>query len=74
MWSSEARAHSYAGLANDFVARNTYVRSEQGLSDYYMISVNDIFDYHHITTIVNFANHTKRLNLEPEDLDASGVT
>ena len=41
--------------------------------DYY-ISVNDIFDYHHITTIVNFANHTKRLNLEPEDLDASGVT
>ena len=41
-------------------------------NDYY-VSVNDIFDYHHITTIVNFANHTKRLKLEPQELDTSGV-
>ena len=40
----------------------------------YYLSLNDIFDYHHITTIVNFANHTKRLKLEPQGLDISGAT
>ena len=37
------------------------------------LSVNDIFDNQHITTIVNFANRTKRL-IVPEELDQTGVT
>jgi hypothetical protein len=36
----------------------------QYFNDYYL-SVNDFFDNFHITTIVNYVNHTKRL-LEPE--------
>ena len=44
----------------------------QYFRDYYL-SVNDIFDNHHITTIVNFANRTKRL-IVPEELDQTGVT
>ena len=44
----------------------------QYFQDYYL-SVNDIFDNRHITTIVNFTNHTRRL-LEPEELDHTGVT
>ena len=40
----------------------------------YYLSVNDIFDNQHITTIVNFANRmTKRLSV-PEELDQTGVT
>ena len=37
------------------------------------LSVNDIFDNQHISAIVNFANHTKRL-IVPEELDQIGVT
>ena len=44
----------------------------QYFRDYYL-SVNDIFDNQHISTIVNFANHTKRL-MVPEELDQTGVT
>ena len=44
----------------------------QYFRDYYL-SVSDIFDNHHITTIVNFANRTKRL-IVPEKLDQTGVT
>ena len=44
----------------------------QYFQDYYL-SVNDIFDNQHITTIVNFANPTKRL-IVPEELDQTGVT
>ena len=44
----------------------------QYFRDYYL-SVNDIFDNQHISTIVNFANHTKRL-VVPEELDQTGVT
>ena len=44
----------------------------QYFQDYYL-SVNDIFDNQHITTIVNFANRTKRL-IVPEELDQTGVT
>ena len=44
----------------------------QYFRDYYL-SVSDIFDNHHITTIVNFANRTKRL-IVPEELDQTGVT
>ena len=44
----------------------------QYFQDYYL-SVNDVFDKQHITTIVNFANHTNRFK-EPQDLDTSGVT
>ena len=44
----------------------------QYFQDYYL-SVNDIFDNQHITTIVNFTNHTRRFK-EPEDMDNSGVT
>ena len=38
----------------------------QYFQDYYL-SVNDIFDNQHISTIVNFANCTKRL-IVPEEL------
>ena len=41
-------------------------------NDYYL-SVNDIFDNFHITTIINYVNKTRRL-MDPEDLDNSGVT
>ena len=44
----------------------------QYIQDYYL-SVNDIFDNQQITTIVNFANRTKRLSV-PEELDQTGVT
>ncbi len=44
----------------------------QYFQDYYF-SVNDVFDNQHITTIVNFANRTKRL-IVPEELDQTGVT
>ena len=44
----------------------------QYFQDYYL-SVNDIFGNQHITTIVNFANRTKRLSV-PEELDQTGVT
>ena len=46
--------------------------SRQYFQDYYL-SVNDIFDNQHISTIVNFANCTKRL-IVPEELDQTGVT
>ena len=42
------------------------------LQDYYL-SVNDIFNNRHITTIVNFANRTKRL-IVPKELDQTRVT
>ena len=44
----------------------------QYFQDYYL-SVNDIFDRIHISTIITFVNHTRRLS-KPEDLDNSGVT
>ena len=44
----------------------------QYYQDYYL-SVNDIFDNQHITTIVNFANLTKRL-IVLDELDQTGVT
>ena len=44
----------------------------QYFQDYYL-SVNDIFDRIHISTIITFTNLTRRL-LKPEDLDNSGVT
>ena len=40
--------------------------------DYYL-SVNDIMDHYHITSVVNYTNYTRRL-IEQEDLDHSGVT
>ena len=44
----------------------------QYFQDYYL-SVNDIFDNQHISTIINFTNRTKRL-IVPEELDQTGVT
>ena len=44
----------------------------QYFNDYYL-SVNNIFDNFHITTIIKYLNHTRPL-LEPEALDTSGVT
>ena len=44
----------------------------QYFQDYYL-SVNDIFDNQHISTIINFTNRTKRL-VVPEELDQTGVT
>ena len=44
----------------------------QFFQDYYL-SVNDIFDNQHISTIINFTNRTKRL-VVPEELDQTGVT
>ena len=44
----------------------------QYFRDYYL-SVNDIFDNQYISTIVNFANRTKRL-IVPEELEKTGVT
>ena len=41
-------------------------------NDYYL-SINDIFDNFHISSIISFTNKTNRF-LEPEDLDNSGVT
>jgi hypothetical protein len=40
--------------------------------NHYYLSANDIFDNIHITSIIKYFNHTKRL-LEPEALDTSGV-
>ena len=40
--------------------------------DFYL-SINDIFDNHNITTIINYANKTQRF-IKPEDLDQTGVT
>ena len=40
--------------------------------DFYL-SINDIFDNHNITTIINYANKTRRF-IKPEDLDQTGVT
>ncbi|KAL5251707.1 hypothetical protein ACHWQZ_G014752 [Mnemiopsis leidyi] len=39
----------------------------------YYLSINDIFDNIHITTIIKYTNKTKRL-LEPEDIDNTGIT
>ncbi|KAL5253510.1 hypothetical protein ACHWQZ_G013341 [Mnemiopsis leidyi] len=39
----------------------------------YNLSINDIFYYTHISTIIKFTNKTKRL-LDPEDIDNTGVT
>ena len=44
----------------------------QYFQDYYL-SVNDIFDNQHTSTIINFTNHTKRL-VVPEELNQTGVT
>jgi hypothetical protein len=44
----------------------------QYFNDHYL-SVNYIFDNFHITTIIKYVNHTRRL-LELEALDTSGVT
>ena len=42
--------------------------------DYYLsVSVNEIMDHYHITSIVNYTNYIRRL-IEQEDLDHSGVT
>ena len=43
----------------------------QYFQDYYL-SVNDIFDNQHISTIINFTNRTKCL-VVPEELDQTGV-
>ena len=40
--------------------------------DYYL-DVNDMFNKHKITTIINYTNLTNRFN-KPENLDQSGVT
>ena len=40
--------------------------------DYYL-SISEIFDYTHITTIIKFTNKTKML-LIPENIDNTGVT
>ena len=39
----------------------------------YYLSINDIFDNIHITTIIKYTNKTKRL-LKPEDIDNTGIT
>ena len=41
--------------------------------DYYLsVSVNEIMDHYHITSIVNYTNYIRRL-IEQEDLYHSGV-
>ena len=41
-------------------------------NDYYL-SINDIFNNYHISTIIKYTNNSKRL-LGPEDTDNTGVT
>ena len=45
---------------------------DQYFQDYYL-SVDDIFENQHISTIVNFVNRNKRL-IVPEELAQTGVT
>ena len=67
MWDEEETVPHFLGKCLAIVQpRGKYFK------DYYL-SINEIKDNNHITSIVNYTNRTRRF-IEQEDLDHKGVT